>query len=125
MNETVLVTGGAGFIGSHLAERLISLGYQVRVLDNLIYGRLEWVPTAAQFIRGDITDLDVCRRACEGVSGVFHAAAMSRAAPSLDAIDACTQQNIVGTQNILIAARAAGVKKLVYSGSSTYYGHQL
>jgi UDP-glucose 4-epimerase len=124
MNETVLVTGGAGFIGSHLAERLISLGYQVRVLDNLIYGRLEWVPNAAQFIRGDITDPDTCRRACQGVSGVFHAAAMSRAAPSLDAIDVCTQQNIVGTQNILIAARDAGVKKLVYSGSSTYYGNQ-
>jgi len=124
MNETVLVTGGAGFIGSHLAERLISLGYQVRVLDNLIYGRLEWVPNAAQFIRGDITDPDTCRRACQGVSGVFHAAAMSRAAPSFDAIDVCTQQNIVGTQNILIAARDAGVKKLVYSGSSTYYGNQ-
>ena len=124
MNETVLVTGGAGFIGSHLTERLISLGYVVRVLDNLIYGRLEWVPPAAHFIRGDITDPETCRRACEGVSGVFHAAAMSRAAPSLDAIDACTQQNIVGTQNILIAARAAGVKKLVYSGSSTYYGNQ-
>ena len=124
MNETVLVTGGAGFIGSHLTERLISLGYAVRVLDNLIYGRLEWVPSAAQFIRGDITDPETCRRACEGVSGVFHAAAMSRAAPSLDAIDACTQQNIVGTQNMLIAARAAGVKKLVYSGSSTYYGNQ-
>jgi nucleoside-diphosphate-sugar epimerase len=124
MNEAVLVTGGAGFIGSHLVERLIELGYQVRVLDNLIYGRLEWVPATAQFIRGDITDPDTCKRACEGVSGVFHAAAMSRAAPSLDAIDACTQQNIVGTQNILIAARAAGVKKLVYSGSSTYYGNQ-
>ena len=124
MKDTVLVTGGAGFIGSHLTERLLELGYQVRVVDNLVYGRLEWVPPAVQFIRGDITDSDICREACEGVRGVFHAAAMSRAAPSLVAIDECTQKNIVGTQNILIAAREAGVKKLVYSGSSTYYGNQ-
>ena len=86
INETVLVTGGAGFIGSHLTARLIVRGYQVRVLDNLQYGKLEWVPAAAHFMRGDIVDLEVCRRSCEGVSGVFHAAAMSRSAPSNDAI---------------------------------------
>jgi nucleoside-diphosphate-sugar epimerase len=124
MNELVLVTGGAGFIGSHLSERLIESGYRVRVLDNLVYGRAQWVPATAEFMQGDITDRDACRRACAGVSGVFHAAAMSRAAPSLTAIDACTLQNIVGTQNILMAAREAGVKKLIYSGSSTYYGNQ-
>jgi nucleoside-diphosphate-sugar epimerase len=124
MNELVLVTGGAGFIGSHLCEGLIARGYRVRALDNISYGKLEWIPAAAQFMRGDILDLDVCRRACEGVSGVFHAAAMSRAAPSMDAIEACTNQNIVGTQNMLIAAREAGVKKLIYSGSSTFYGNQ-
>jgi len=124
MNDLVLVTGGAGFIGSHLSEGLLERGYRVRILDNLIYGRAEWAPAAAEFINGDITNPDTCRRACDGVGGVFHAAAMSRAAPSLDAIDACTQQNIVGTQNILIAARDAGVKKLVYSASSTYYGNQ-
>lgn len=124
MNDLVLVTGGAGFIGSHLAERLLARGYRVRILDNLVYGQTRWVPSGAQFIQGDITDLDACRRACEGARGVFHAAAMSRAAPSLQAIDACTRQNIVGTQNILIAARDAGAKKLVYSGSSTYYGNQ-
>lgn len=124
MNETVLVTGGAGFIGSHLAARLIERGYEVRVLDNLQYGKLEWVPPTAQFVRGDIVDPEVCRRACEGVKGVFHAAAMSRSAPSNDAIEACTQQNIIGTQNVLVAAREAGLKKLVYSGSSTYYGNQ-
>lgn len=124
MGELVLVTGGAGFIGSHLTERLIQRGYKVRVLDSLIYGRAEWVSSKADFIRGDITDAEACRKASSDVRGVFHAAAMSRAAPSLDAIEACTQQNIIGTQNILIAARAAGVRKLVYSGSSTYYGNQ-
>jgi UDP-glucose 4-epimerase len=119
-----LVTGGAGFIGSHLTERLIERGYKVRVLDSLIYGKAEWVSPRAEFVRGDITDPETCRKACSDVSGVFHTAAMSRAAPSLDAIEACTQQNITGTQNILIAARAAGVRKLIYSGSSTYYGNQ-
>jgi nucleoside-diphosphate-sugar epimerase len=124
MGELMLVTGGAGFIGSHLTERLIERGYRVRVIDNLIYGRAEWVSPEAEFIRGDITDPAACGEACKNVSGVFHVAAMSRAAPSMEAIEACTQQNIIGTQNILIAARAAGVKKLIYSGSSTYYGNQ-
>jgi UDP-glucose 4-epimerase len=124
MTDLMLVTGGAGFIGSCLAERLLDRGYRVRVLDNLIYGKAKWVPPEAEFIQGDITDLETCRRACSGVIGVFHAAAMSRAAPSLDAIEACTQQNVVGTQNVLLAARSAGVRKLVYSGSSTYYGNQ-
>ncbi|HUN58475.1 MAG TPA: NAD-dependent epimerase/dehydratase family protein [Candidatus Binataceae bacterium] len=120
----MLVTGGAGFIGSCVVERLSDRGYRVRVLDSLIYGEAAWVPETAEFIEGDITDLATCRRACAGVSGVFHAAAMSRAAPSLEAIDACTRQNIIGTQNVLIAAREAGVRKLIYSGSSTYYGNQ-
>ncbi len=124
MNETLLVTGGAGFIGSHLCALLLARGYRVRALDNLIYGRREWVPDAAEFIEGDVTDLAACRRAAAGVAGVFHLAAMSRAAPSLEAIEACTQSNIAGTQNVLIAAREAGVRKLVYSGSSTYYGNQ-
>jgi nucleoside-diphosphate-sugar epimerase len=124
MSELVLVTGGAGFIGSCLTERLIERGYSVRVLDNLAYGRAEWVSHKAEFIHGDITDPEACRQACRNVSGVFHAAAMSRAAPSVNAIGACTQLNIVGTQNILMAARSAGAKKLIYSGSSTYYGNQ-
>jgi nucleoside-diphosphate-sugar epimerase len=93
------------------------------VLDNLQYGKLEWVPAGAQFMGGDLLDPEVCRRACDGVSGVFHAAAMSRSSPSYDAIETCTQQNIVGTQNVLIAAREVGARKLIYSGSSTYYGN--
>lgn len=124
MSETLLVTGGAGFIGSHLCELLLARGYRVRVLDNLIYGRREWVPRGAEFIEADVTDAAACRRAASGCAGVFHMAAMSRAAPSLEAIDECTQNNIVGTQNVLIAAREAGMRKVVYSGSSTYYGNQ-
>lgn len=121
---TVLVTGGAGFIGSHLSQALLDKGYQVRVLDNLSYGNRSWVPTDAELIEGDITDLSVCVRAMRGVVGVFHCAAMSRSGPSMDNIDACTQTNIVGTQHILTAARDEGVKKIIYSGSSTYYGNQ-
>lgn len=118
----MLVTGGAGFIGSHLVERLLAEGHRVRVLDNLSQGRREWVPAGAEMIEGNITDLALCRRACAGVAGVFHLAAMSKVGPSIDRFEFCTEQNILGTQNILIAARDAGARKLVYSGSSTYYG---
>jgi UDP-glucose 4-epimerase len=124
MKKLVLVTGGAGFIGSHLVEALVARGYGVRVLDSLIYGHREWVHPEAEFLEGDICDLKTCRQAMEGMAGVFHMAAMSRSGPSLDAIDVCTQANIVGTQNVLIAAREAQVAKVVYSGSSTYYGSQ-
>jgi nucleoside-diphosphate-sugar epimerase len=119
----VLVTGGAGFIGSHLCERLVTSGYRVRVLDNLSQGKREWVPGEAEFIEGDITNATDCARACAGVSGIFHLAAMSRVAPSIGNFDACTLPNVLGTQNILIAARDAGVKRLVYTGSSTCYGN--
>jgi len=124
MLETVLVTGGAGFIGSQLSEHLLRCGYRVRVLDNLSFGRVDWVPEGAEFIRGDIRDLETCHDACQGVVGVFHTAAMSRAGPSIEAIETCTQVNILGTQNVLIACRDAGVRRFVYSGSSTYYGNR-
>jgi nucleoside-diphosphate-sugar epimerase len=120
----VLVTGGAGFIGSHLCEGLIARGLEVRVLDNLSYGRREWVPAQAEFLEGDIRDPDACRRAAAGVHGVFHLAAMSRSGPSQEQIELCTASNIVGTQNMLLAARDARVKRFIYSGSSTYYGNR-
>jgi UDP-glucose 4-epimerase len=120
----VLVTGGAGFIGSHLCEGLIARGLDVRVLDNLSYGRRAWVPPDAEFLEGDIRDPDTCRRAAAGVHGVFHLAAMSRSGPSQEQIELCTASNIVGTQNMLLAARDAGVKRFIYSGSSTYYGNR-
>ena len=122
--KSVLVTGGAGFIGSHLCEALLARGYRVRVLDSLVYGRREWVPASCEFIAGDIRDLETCRRAAAGMDGVFHCAAMSRSGPSQDQIDVCTQSNIAGTQNMLLAARDAGAKRFVYSGSSTYYGNR-
>jgi UDP-glucose 4-epimerase len=120
----VLVTGGAGFIGSHLCEGLLARGHDVRALDSLVYGSREYVPAAAEFIQGDIRDMETCRRAVQGVHGVFHCAAMSRSGPSQEEIEVCTGSNIVGTQNMLLAARDAGVKRFIYSGSSTYYGNR-
>jgi len=120
----LLVTGGAGFIGSHLCEGLLRCGHQVRVLDNLAYGRRDFVPAEAEFVQGDIRDLGTCRRVAEGMDGIFHCAAMSRSGPSQDQIDTCTQSNITGTQNMLLAARDAGVRRFIYSGSSTYYGNR-
>src|SRR3984957_9111204 len=119
-----LVTGGAGFIGSHLCEGLLARGYQVRVLDSLIYGKREWVPGACEFLEGDIRDIATCQRAAKDMDGVLHCAAMSRSGPSQKAIEICTSSNIVGTQNMLLAARDAGVKRFIYSGSSTYYGNR-
>ena len=120
--KNVLVTGGAGFIGSHLCEGLLAAGYRVRVLDSLIYGKREWVPAACDFIEGDIRDIDACRKAADGMNAVLHCAAMSRSGPSQEHLDFCTQANIAGTQNMLLAARDAGAKRFIYSGSSTYYG---
>ena len=123
-SELVLVTGGAGFIGSHLCEALLECGYNVRVLDNFSQGRREWLPAAVEVIEGDVCDLTACDSAMQGVQGVFHCAAMSRSAASLDAPEVCNSSNVTGTLNVLRAARRAGVRKLVYSGSSTYYGDQ-
>jgi len=120
----VLVTGGAGFIGSHLTEALLRRGRDVRVLDDLSFGQRDWIPVAAEFIEGDIRDFGTCRNAVKGCEAVFHLAAMSRSAASLDNVGVCTTVNIAGTENVLIAAKEAGVKKVVYSGSSTYYGNQ-
>lgn len=125
----VLVTGGAGFIGSHVVEALLARSYQVRVLDNLVTGFLDYVPQHddVEFIEGDVTDYDTCLSAMKDVEGVFHMAAMSKVLPSLtnpEMIDFCTEQNVQGTANVLKAAlkHRDGVRRLIYSGSSTYYG---
>jgi nucleoside-diphosphate-sugar epimerase len=125
----LLVTGGAGFIGSHLVEALLARGYRVRVLDNLSQGSLANLEGAGpfEFLEGDVTDPATCREAMRDVEGVFHLAAMSKVAPSLGdphMVDFCTRQNVLGTLNVLEAGleRGGALRKVVYSGSSTYYG---
>ncbi|KAJ3373312.1 hypothetical protein GGF31_000745 [Allomyces arbusculus] len=130
-NTTALVTGGAGFIGSHLVERLLSLGYRVRILDNLATGFVHNIAhlithPAVEFIYGDIMDQETVLTAVKGVDYVYHLAAMSKVAPSMkDPAMAkfCLDTNVDGTVHVLNASRIAGVKKVVYAASSTYYGN--
>lgn len=119
-----LVTGGAGFIGSHLANRLFEDGHTVRVLDNLSFGDRTKLNPNIELIVGDILNPKVCNRACKNIDGIFHLAAFSRSGPSFDKSDLCNASNVTGTLNILNAAINENVDKIVYSGSSTFYGDQ-
>ncbi len=123
--STYLVTGGAGFIGSHIATALVERGERVRVLDNLSTGKrenLEHLTGKVELIEGDLVDRAAVERALVGVDIVFHEAALasvprSVAAP-LDTNSVC----VTGTVNLLDAARKSGVKRVVYAGSSSIYG---
>jgi nucleoside-diphosphate-sugar epimerase len=119
-----LVTGGAGFIGSHLAEALVARGHRVRVVDSLITGKrrnLEHLP-AVEFIEGDLADPDVAVRAAAGMDYVLHQAAIPSVPRSVKDPITSNRANIDASLNILVAARDAGVKRLVYAGSSSAYG---
>jgi nucleoside-diphosphate-sugar epimerase len=120
-----LVTGGAGFIGSHLAEALVRRGEHVRVVDNLVTGHrrnLTHLPSV-DFIEGDLADFDVARRAVEGVEVVLHQAAIPSVPRSVKDPMTSHRANVDATLNLLTAARDAGVKRLVYAGSSSAYGN--
>jgi len=118
-----LVTGGAGFIGSHLSNKLFDIGHHVRVLDNLSFGDKSKLDNGIEFITGDVQSKEDCIDATEGMDGIFHMAAFSRSGPSFDKSEVCHDNNVTGTLNILNAAVQNRVKKIVYSGSSTYYGN--
>ena len=125
--KNILVTGGAGFIGSYVAELFMEKGYRVRILDNLSTGNLDWIPLSADFIEGDVTDLETCRKAVKGVVAVFHLAAMSKVFPSLGDCEKnlfTLKQNVLGTLNLLITSHQERIQKFIYSASSTYYGNQ-
>jgi UDP-N-acetylglucosamine 4-epimerase len=119
---TWLVTGAAGFIGSHLAEHLLKLGQQVVALDNLSTGRRSNLPRGVHFIEGDIRDLDTCRIACAGADVVLHQAALGSVPRSIDDPVASHQSNVDGFLHMLLAARDAGVQRFVYASSSAVYG---
>jgi UDP-glucose 4-epimerase len=117
-----LITGGAGFVGSNLAEELLRIGHGVRIIDNLSTGKKENIQPGAEFFELDFTNLEAIRPAFEGVDGVFHVGALPRVPFSIEQPIASSEANIFGTLNVLVAARDAGVKRVVYSASSSAYG---
>lgn len=123
--STCLVTGGAGFIGSHLVTRLVRDGVRVRVLDNLLTGSLQnlaQVEGQFEFIPGDVRDAAAVNKAVDGVEVVFHQAALASVPMSIENPVATHDVCVTGTINILNAARLSGVRRVVYAGSSSAYG---
>lgn len=121
----MLVTGGAGFIGSHLVEALLAAGHAVRVLDDFSSGKREnlaAVQADIEILEGSVADEETCRRACAGVERVWHLAAI--ASVPLSVADPLTshQVNLTGAMHMLLAARDAGVQRLVFASSSAIYG---
>jgi nucleoside-diphosphate-sugar epimerase len=135
-----LVTGGAGFIGSHLVEELLRRGHAVRVVDNFITGKRENLEAALdaareavvatsgsttappELLTGDLADADVARHAVDGVDYVLHQAAIPSVPRSVEDPVTSNRANVDATLNVLVAARDAGVKRVVYAGSSSAYG---
>jgi len=122
-----LITGGSGFIGSHLADLLIELNHDVVVIDNLSNGRLDNIQHLLhhknfKFYELDIIELDKIKSIFEGVDWVFHLAGMADIVPSIENPKAYYDCNVTGTFNVLESARIAGVKKIVYAASSSSYG---
>src|SRR5689334_20635462 len=120
-----LVTGGAGFIGSHLAEELVRRGQTVRVADSLITGKRRNIEhlSGVEFLEGDLADLPFATRAAAGMDYVLHQAAIPSVPRSVNDPITSNRANIDATLNVLVAARDAGVKRLVYAGSSSAYGN--
>lgn len=122
---TYLITGGAGFIGSNIARELVSRGEKVIVFDNLSSGsmsNLADIESAITFVPGDIRDFTAITTACQGVDYVLHQAAIRAVVRSIDAPLEVNEHNITGTLNVLEAARAAKVKRVVFASSSSVYG---
>ncbi len=119
-----LVTGGAGFIGSHLTEELVRRGHSVRVVDNLVTGKRRNLDhlSGVEFIEGDLADPGIAERAAKGMDYVLHQAAIPSVPRSVKDPVASNRANIDASLNILVAARDARVKRLVYAGSSSAYG---
>lgn len=125
--RTFLVTGGAGFIGSHIAAGLVERGDKVRVLDNLSTGfrsNLDAIRDRIEFIEGDLLNTEQVTRAVEGVDCIFHEAALASVPRSVKDPLATNAHCVTGTVNLLDAARKAGVRRVVYAGSSSAYGDQ-
>jgi len=125
MARSCLVTGGAGFIGSHLAEELVRRGCDVRILDNFSTGKRENLASfraSIELVEGDIRDLGTCRAAVRGVDYVFHEAALASVPLSVEDPFQTNDINVGGTLNMLWAAKEGGVKRLVFASSTSIYG---
>ena len=123
----VLVTGGAGFIGSHVVDRLVATGYGVRVLDDLSAGSLANIGVhlrggAVRFVKGDVRDVDAVRSCVEGVDAVLHLAAVVSVPLSVEKPEFTRSVNVEGTRVVLEAAAQAGVERVVYASSCAVYG---
>ena len=124
MKAKVIVTGGAGFIGSHIVDALVGEGYTVHVIDNLSTGNKKNINPRAVFHKADICAFESIAPLFQGAEYVFHTAALARVQPSIQNPRQSNQINITGTLNVLLAARDAKVKKVIYSASSSAYGSQ-
>ncbi len=125
MTQTIVVTGGAGFIGSHVAERAVELGAKVRIIDNLCTGRLDNIrhmSDRVEFIEADIRDAAAMRLALRGADVVFHQAALASVPLSVENPTLVHDVCVSGTLNLLIQARDAKVQRFIYAGSSSCYG---
>ncbi len=119
-----LVTGGAGFVGSNLTDALIAAGHKVRIIDNFSTGLRSNINPQAELVEIDFTDLAAIKPHFKGIDGVFHVGALPRIPYSIENPIESTQANLIGTLNVLKAAHEAGVKRVVYSASSSAYGDQ-
>lgn len=126
-----MVTGGAGFIGSHIVEALIKKGYRVRVLDNFSTGKKENIDDAIkkcnpknsiEIIKGDLRDKNSVNKAVRGIDYIFHLGALTSVARSVEDASTTSEVNILGTLNILNSAKENGVKRIIYASSSSAYG---
>lgn len=120
-----LVTGGAGFIGSHITEELVNKGEEVRVLDNFLTGKKENLTpfiNKIEFIEGDIRNYDICNKSVEGIDFVLHQAALPSVPRSVSDPITSNEINITGTLNMLVASQKAGIKSFVFASSSSVYG---
>jgi UDP-N-acetylglucosamine 4-epimerase len=117
-----LVTGGAGFIGSHVVEKLLALGQRVRILDDLSFGKRANLQNGAEFHEGSVGDPAACARAVAEVDRIIHLAALGSVPLSLDKPELCHASNVTGTLNIFLAAHNAGIRHVAYASSSAVYG---
>lgn len=123
-NKKMVVVGGAGFIGSNLTEELVRLGNEVHVIDNLVNGKREHIDRGATFHEVDICEYDTIDSIIEGADTVFHLAALPRVQFSIDYPIETNEVNVGGMLNVLLASQKGGVRRVVYSASSSAYGDQ-